>query len=181
MTRSALPTGRGLLWRMHALTVLSPLPALGVLLACLFTLLELTREQWLWFVGAVGIYTAVFSGPIMAYQRRSVTPIVAWLDGRDGRGLPEQAVRAAFAASMHFPLRSAVIGVLNWLLPTCLICAAMELRWERWSSFDSAVVLFAGLAAGFVAGSFLFFLCKLSRPGRNAPPSRLPIPACAAR
>jgi hypothetical protein len=77
MTPSALPTGRGLLWRMHALTVLIPLPALAVLLACLFTLLELTREQWLWFVGAVAVYTAVFTGPIMAYQRRSVTPIVA--------------------------------------------------------------------------------------------------------
>ena len=62
MTQSALPTGRGLMWRMHGFTVLVPLPGLGVLLACLFTLLELTREQWLWFVGAVAVYTVIFSG-----------------------------------------------------------------------------------------------------------------------
>ena len=178
MMPSALPTGRGLMLRMHTLTVLIPLPALGVLLACLFTLLELTREQWLWFVGAVAIYTAIFTGPIMAYQRRSVTAIVAWLDRREEHGLPEEMVHAAFAASMRFPFRSAVIGVLNWMVPTWLICAAMELRWERWSFFDTAVVQFAGLAAGFLAGSFLVFLCKhLIAPIRNALAVAIPDPA----
>ena len=83
MTQRTLPTGRSLLWRMHALTVLTPLPALAVLLACLFTLLELTREQWQWFVAAVGLYTLVFAGPIMVFQRRSVAAIVAWLERRD--------------------------------------------------------------------------------------------------
>ena len=76
MTQSALPTGRGLMLRMHLLTCLVPLPALGVLLACLFTLLELTHEQWMWFLAAVGLYTAVFTGPIMLYQRRTVAAIV---------------------------------------------------------------------------------------------------------
>jgi methyl-accepting chemotaxis protein len=178
MTQFALPTGRSLLWRMHALTVLTPLPALAVLLACLFTLLELTREQWQWFVGAVGLYTLVFTGPIMAFQRRSVAPIVAWLERRDESRLEEEAVSGAFAASMSFPIRSAIIGVFNWLVPTWLICAAMELRWERWSFFDSAVVQFAGLAAGFLAGSFLLFLCKLMiAPVRNALAARIPDPA----
>ena len=177
MTQSALPTGRSLMLRMHALTVLTPLPALGVLLACLFTLLELTREQWLWFVGAVAVYTLVFSGPIMAYQRRTLTPVAAWLDRRDAPGVPDEMVRAAFAASMRFPFRSAVIGALNWLVPTWLICAAMELRWERWGFFDTAVVQFAGLAAGFLAGSFLVFLCKrMIAPVRDALAVALPDP-----
>ena len=162
---------------MHALTVLMPLPALAVLLACLFTLLELTREQWQWFIGAVGLYTLVFTGPIMVFQRRSVAPVVAWLDRRDERDLEEEATLAAFAASMSFPIRSAVLGILNWLIPTWLICAAMELRWERWSFFDSAVVQFSGLAAGFLAGSFLLFLCKVMiAPVRNALAVRVPDP-----
>jgi methyl-accepting chemotaxis protein len=178
MTQSALPTGRNLLWRMHALTVLTPLPALAVMLACLFTLLELTHEQWQWFVSAVLLYTLVFTGPIMAFQRRSVAPIVAWLDRRDEERLEEEATPAAFAASMSFPLRSATIGVFNWLVPSWLICAAMEMRWERWSFFDSAVVQFGGLAAGFLAGSFLLFLCKrMIAPLRNALAARIPDPA----
>ena len=178
MTQSALPTGRGLMLRMHVLTCLVPLPALGVLLACLFTLLELTHEQWLWFLGAVCLYTAVFTGPIML--------LPAALGGRDRRMArpPRRArprprdVQAAFAASMRFPFRSAVIGILNWLLPTWIVCVAMELRWERWSLFDSAVVLFSGLAAGFLAGSFLILLCKLMiAPIRNALAVALPDPA----
>ena len=177
MSAGAIPTGRGLVWRMHALTVLMPLPALGILLTCLFTLLELTREQWLWFVGAVAVYTAVFTGPIMVYQRRTVTPIAAWLDRREERGLPESVVHTAFAASMRFPFRSGVIGMLNWLLPTWLVCAAMELRWQRWGLFDTAVVQFAGLAAGFLAGSFLVFLCKhMIAPVRNALAVAIPDP-----
>ena len=114
----------------------------------------------------------------MAFQRRSVAPVVAWLERRDESRLEEEAVSGAFAASMSFPIRSAIIGVFNWLVPTWLICAAMELRWERWSFFDSAVVQFAGLAAGFLAGSFLLFLCKLMiAPVRNALAARIPDPA----
>jgi methyl-accepting chemotaxis protein len=163
---------------MHALTMLTPLPALAVLLACLFTLLELTREQWQWFIGAVGVYTLVFTGPIMALQRRSVTPVVAWLDGRGAGGLEEEAAQEAFAASMRFPFRSALIGLFNWLVPTWIVCTAMELRWERWSFFDSAVVQFGGLAAGFLAGSILLFLCKfMIAPIRNTLAARIPDPA----
>ena len=158
--------------------MLVPLPALGVLLACLFTLLELTHEQWLWFLAAVCLYTAVFTGPIMLYQRRSVAAIAEWLDCRREPDRAEQTVQAAFAASMRFPLRSAVIGLLNWLLPTWIICVAMELRWERWNGFDSAVVVFSGLAAGFLAGSFLILLCKtMIAPIRNALAVALPDPA----
>ena len=175
MTHSALPTGRGLMWRMHALTCLIPLPALCVVLACLFTLLELTHEQWLWFIAAVVLYTAVFTGPIMWYQRRSVAAIVEWLDRRDEPNLAQQTLQAAFAASMRFPLRGAVIGLLNWMLPTWIICVAMELRWERWDGFDSAVVLFSGVAAGFLAGSLLILLGKsMIAPMRNALAIALP-------
>ncbi len=169
MTPSALPTGRGIYLRMHLLTCLVPLPALGVLLACLYSLLELTPEQWLWFLGMVCAYTAVFSGPIMVYQRRSVAAIAVWLDRREQPDLAPEIPQAAFAASMRFPLRCSVVGMLNWLLPTWIITLAMDLRWERWSLFDSSVVLFSGLAAGFLAGSFLLLLCKHAiAPVRNA-------------
>jgi methyl-accepting chemotaxis protein len=178
MTGSALPTGRGLVVRMHTLTCLVPLPALGILLACLFTLFELTREEWSWFLWAVAIYTLVFTVPIMSYQRRTVLPVAAWLDRRHEPGLPPEVLHAAFAASMRFPLRSAAIGALNWLLPTVLISLAMELRWERWSAFDGALLLFAGSAAGFLAGSVLLFLCKnLIAPVRDALGAALPDPA----
>jgi methyl-accepting chemotaxis protein len=177
MTQTALPTSRGLLWQMHACTVLTPLPGLGILLACLFTLLELTREEWWYFMSAVAIYTVVFSGPIMAFQRRSVTPIVAWLERRQERDLPEATVRAAFAASMRFPFRAAVIGVANWVLPTVLICSIMEWRWERWSLIDSAVVQFSGIAAGFLSGSILVFVCKrMIAPLRNVLAVAIPDP-----
>ena len=127
MTRSTLPTGRGLMLRMHLLTCLAPLPALGVLLACLFTLLELTHEQWMWFLAAVGLYTAVFTGPIMLLQRRTVAAVVTWLDRRHETDLAPETTQAAFAACMRFPLRGALIGMLNWLLPTWIVCFAMDL------------------------------------------------------
>jgi methyl-accepting chemotaxis protein len=131
-------------------------PALAIVLGALAGLLELTREQWSWFLGATLAYAAAATPVLLAYQGRMLAPVGAWLDGDRA---PETAA-AAFARAMDLPRRTALVGAVGWLVPVVLITVAMELRWPEWSDFESGVVLASGVAAAFVAGSFMIFVVK---------------------
>ena len=53
----------------------------------------------------------------------------------------------------------------------------MRVRWPVWSAYQTLAVVTAGLAAGFVAGSFLMLMSKrLARPVREALCVDLPDP-----
>jgi methyl-accepting chemotaxis protein len=108
------------------------------------------------------------------YQSRMLAPISAWLDGqRSGRATAE-----AFSRAIDLPRRAAMVGAVGWVAPVVVIAGAMELRFPQWSGFESGVLLASGVAAGFVAGSFMVFIVKRwTTPVRRALAEALPDPA----
>jgi methyl-accepting chemotaxis protein len=149
-------------------------PALAIVLTGLGGLLELTREQWDWFLRVTLVY-ALLASPLMAvYQWRMLTPIAAWLDGERST----RATAAAFARAMDLPRRAAGVGATGWIVPVFVIGAGMELHFPQWSGFETGVLLASGAAAAYVAGSFTVFLMKRwTTPLRRALAEALPDPA----
>jgi methyl-accepting chemotaxis protein len=103
--------------------------------------------------------------------------------GWEARGEPQAsegspAPAAAFARVVDLPRRAALVGAVGWVVPVVAIAAAMELRWPQWGGFETGVLLASGVAAGFVAGSFMILLVKRrATPVRRALAEALPDPA----
>jgi methyl-accepting chemotaxis protein len=175
---ATLPSGRQFRGRIIALSFAFCLPAVAIVMLSLFTLLELTSAQWNWFAAATATYGIVISPVQGAWQARFMAPIAHYLDRRAaGEATPEDR-RAAFASMIDLPRFSAISGSGGWLVPVSLIAAVMSLRWPSWGWFESGVVLTAGLAAGFVSGSYLMYLAKrVAAPVRWALAEELPDPA----
>ncbi len=148
-------------------------PALAIVLAGLGGLLELTGEEWTWFLRVTLAY-ALLASPVMAkYQWRMLTPIAIWLDGERSR----RATDEAFARVMDLPRRAALVGAAGWVVPVIVIAGGMELRFRQWGGFETGVLLASGVAAAFVAGSFMVFIVKRwTTPVRRALADALPGP-----
>jgi methyl-accepting chemotaxis protein len=141
------------------------LPALAVVLTCLSTMLELTSEQWRWFLGMAASYMVLITWPQHTMQRSMTAAIRTYLDARcEDVSTPEQA-REAFRVLMDLPRRSAWFGAAGWVFPVVVIAPAMALVFPTWRGFEIGVVILSGLAAGFVSASFLlFYIKRVSRP-----------------
>jgi methyl-accepting chemotaxis protein len=174
MTPVALPTAAAFRTRVISLSFVVSGPALAILLAALASMLELTAAQWSWLIALTAVWGAVLTPLMAAYQWRMLDPVAAWLEG--SREAPR--TRAAFARVMDLPRRAALVGSAGWLAPVVGAALVMELRWPEWSGFQSGVLIAAGVAAGFVAGSFMIFVVKRSvAPVRRALAEALPDPA----
>ncbi|MBW1687957.1 MAG: hypothetical protein JRS35_23215, partial [Deltaproteobacteria bacterium] len=164
-----LPAGREFVRRAVALAFALTLPGVGIILASLYVLLELTSEQWSWFLGLTAAYGVLISPLQSAWQRRFLAPVVEYLDRRRSGELEEEQRRRAFASVMRYPAFSALMGSAGWLAPVLVIAVVMSLRWSDWGLFESAVLLLTGVGGGFVAGAFLLYLAKtLAAPVREA-------------
>ena len=80
-------------------------------------------------------------------------PILSWLDGT---GPPAPA----FSATLDLGLRAGVVGGVSWLIPVALVSGIMDVQFVTWGGYENAVLMLAGVAAGFVVGSLLGFLMK---------------------
>ncbi len=178
MSAPGLPAGGAFARRVISLSYVFAVPALVIVLGCLVTLLQLTTEQWRFFFAVTGVYGAAISFPMMQMQQRMMRPLRDYLDRRLGGEPSDQERRAAFAALLDLPRRVALLGAGGWLVPVVLISALMALRFPgQWGAFESTVLLLAGMAAGFVAGSFMIFLVKRTcRSVREAIAGELPDP-----
>jgi methyl-accepting chemotaxis protein len=132
-----------------------------MILASLYVMLELTSEQWMWFLGvmtAYGILVAPLQG---VWQRRFLAPVVEYLDQRRRGDVETEQRHRAFASLMAYPAFSALMASAGWLVPVLVIAGVMSLRWSDWGLFENAVVVTTGMGGGFVAGTFLFYLNKI--------------------
>ncbi|MFQ5418148.1 MAG: hypothetical protein ACE5FL_14060, partial [Myxococcota bacterium] len=175
MTAGRLPSGNE--FRRRIVNLSMPVSAIGlaIVLSCLYTILDMTSEQWAWFATAVVGYAAVFSYPNMRLQWWAMAPITRYLDRRDEGGDLEPLRRAAFARMIDLPRRAALIGAAGWVVPTLLIGVAMGIRFEQWGLYEILVVVMSGVAAGFVAGSVLLFATKsAARQTRDSLTSEIP-------
>ena len=171
------PSGAAFVRQVIGLSFLLSVPSVAIVLVWLLVLLELTPEQWRFFLLAAAAY-AVCLGPVQGvWQRRYLAPVATYLDARARDRATDPERRAAFARVLDMPSFSAVMGFGGWIVPVSCVSAAMAVRFEAWSWFQTAVVVAGGAAAGFVAGSFLRYLAKrIAAPVRAVLAEELPRP-----
>jgi len=162
-------SGKAFRYQVIGLSFWFSVPALMIMIVTLMSLLELTSAEWRWFFVTTAIYAVVIT-PIQAgIQMQFLQPIVAYLDDRARAAASDLQSRLAFARVLDLPRFAAVTGCAGWLVPVILVSLVMELSWSLWSAFQSAVLVMSGVAAGFVAGSFLMFMSKrVAAPVRDA-------------
>jgi methyl-accepting chemotaxis protein len=128
-------------------------PALAIVLGCVHVFLQLTADQWKVLGGVTLVYGIIAFPVTRAIQRRMMQPILVWLDGTG-------AAPPAFEATMSLGLRAGVIGGVSWVIPVVIVSGVMDVAFATWGWHESAVLLLAGIASGFVVGSLLGFLVK---------------------
>ena len=75
------------------------------------------------------------------------------------------------------PRRLSQFVALGWVAPTTFLALAMAVRWDDFGAFQTAVLVLSGVAAGFVAGSYVVFLIKkVVQPVREALAQAIPDP-----
>ena len=175
---ASLPSGGAFKRQVIGLSYWFSVPALAIIAAALASLLEVTSALWSEFWIVVAVYAVAISPVSSRAQVQFLDPISIYLDAvRSKDATPEQA-RAAYARAVDLPRFSALMGIGGWLVPVSLISVWMELRWSVWTAYETAILLISGVAAGFVAGSFLMLMSKrapapispASRPAKPRPP-----------
>jgi len=162
MNPEALPNGAALRQRLFRISLAISVVGLTIVLGCLHTLLDLTSAQWWWFMGMIGVYTLVTTYPNLRFTKRLLDPVSVFLDRRAAGGDVSDLRHAAFERVMDLPRRNGWVGGVSWFIPTVVVGVAMAVRFEQWGMEEIAVMLVAGTAAGFVAGSMLMFLTKMA-------------------
>jgi methyl-accepting chemotaxis protein len=168
-----LPSGAGFRGRVIGLSFAVSGPALAIVLAALAGLLELSSEQWSWFLGVTLGYAGVATPVMAVWQWRMLAPVADWLES--GPAPAPARVAEAFARVVDLPRQIALVGAAGWIVPVTVVAVAMDLRWPQWGGFETGVLLASGVAAGFVTGSFMIFVVKRSTaPVRLALAESLP-------
>jgi methyl-accepting chemotaxis protein len=174
---ASLPSGRVFQRRVIGLSFAFSIPALAIVVCGLFATLDLTPEQWSWFLWAGGVYGVLITPLQGMLHVRLLAPLPEYLDRRRLDDVAPELRRAAFASVIDLPRRSALMGCAGWLVPGVVLSVLMSLRWEQWSVFDGTVLLASALAAGFVAGSTLMLFVKWRvAPVRTALAIEIPDP-----
>jgi methyl-accepting chemotaxis protein len=173
-----LPDGKALSWRLLRLSYVVSFSVLPLVMLCIYTLLDLTAEQWRWFVGAVAVYTVLVGYPQGRFQLGILGVLPAYLDARRrGEVAPELRARA-FADVIDLPRRSAVLGFAGWAVPVLVIAPIMDWHCRQWGVVDYASLVLPGLTAGLTAAIFLTFSVKrMVADVREALAQELPDPA----
>lgn len=178
MNLASLPTGGEMRRRLFRLTIAVSAVGLTIVLTCLYTLLDLTAEQWWSLLTMIAVYTVVTTIPNMRYTKRLFDPVAAYLDRRMQGGELDDVKSDAFGTLMDLPRRTGLIGAASWVIPTVLIGIAMAIQFDQWRMNEFLVMLVAGVAAGFVAGSALLFISKMTlQPIRDALSTEIDDPA----
>jgi methyl-accepting chemotaxis protein len=160
VSTARLMSGRELLRQLVKLNSLLSVPAVTIVVLCLVALLRLTAAQWVFFAGCALIYGVVITPLSMWIQHRLVAPVIEWLDARAAGTASAAQREAAFRIVMATPYRQGIQAAVSWLLPVALVALAMAIRYEGWGVYENAVMVVAGVAAGFSVGIFAGFFAK---------------------
>jgi methyl-accepting chemotaxis protein len=173
VTRERLPSRQAFRRRIIGLSFAHSTPGLVIVLAYLLAILDLTAEQLRWLVGFTALWATLCTLPMMRWQARAMEPILRYLD--DPERLHAEGRRRAFAALIDLPRRLSWFGAAGWVVPCAVAGPVMALRWSSFGAFGCAVLMMAGVAAGFVAASYLLFLIKrAAEPVRAALAREIP-------
>ena len=159
MSTGTLPSSAEFRRGILNLTIVVSVVGLVIVLSCLQGLLDFTSEQWMWFVVMVVGYGAVSFWPQMKITERHLAPLSEYLDGCGDDDLAETRLNA-FASIIDLPRRNAYLGAFGWLVPNVLIGTVMVIRFDQCGAYEVGVMIAAGIAAGFVAGSVMLYATK---------------------
>ena len=157
---SALPSSPKFKWRILSLYYGVAFPGPAILVASLLALLDLTGVAWAWLCSFAGGY-AILTSMIAAKKQLSIIdPITTFLDHCSEDRLADEDCQAGFAATLDLPRSLAMVAMTAWLATGGLTAVSMALRFRSFGSAECAIVVIAGLIAGFVAGGILFCAVK---------------------
>jgi methyl-accepting chemotaxis protein len=169
MNEGTLPSAAEFRRRIVNLAMVVSVACMAIVLACLHGLLDLTTEQWTWFIGMIATYSVVMSYPSLLSMYRLMAPVTEFLDRRGSDADLTQLHRDAFASVIDLPRRISHLGAAAWFVPNVVIGIGMAFRFEHWGSYEFLVLLLSGGAAGFVSGSvFMYVTKKISQTTRDA-------------
>jgi methyl-accepting chemotaxis protein len=177
MNEGMLPSSAEFRWRIVRLSLVVAAAGMAIVLACLYGLLDLTSEQWTWFIGMIGAYTAVMGYPNSRIVYRLMAPVTDYLDHRESDADLTRLRREAFGAVIDLPRRSAFVGAAGWIVPNIVVGIGMTFKFEQWGTYEFTVLVLSGIAAGFVAGAVLMYMTKsVAQTTRNALTMEVPDP-----
>jgi len=156
----ALPNSPEFRWRIFLLYYGIWLPGPAVLVASLFASLDLTGVAWAWLCLFVGGYAVLVSAMATKRQLSSIDPILTFLNRCSEDRVSDEDCRAGFATALDLPRSLAMVAMAAWLAVGGLTAVSMALRFRSFGTAESAIVVIAGLIAGFVAGGVLFCAVK---------------------
>ena len=136
------------------------LPGPAVLVASLFALLDLTGVAWVWLCSSAGGCAVLVSTMATKRQLSRIEPITTFLNRCSEDRLADEDCRAGFAAIVDLPRSLAMLAMAAWMATGGMTAGLMALRFGSFGVTESAIVVIAGLVAGFVAGCILFFAVK---------------------
>ena len=132
----------------------------AVLVVSLFSLLDLTGVAGVWLFSSAGGYAVLASTMATKRQLFCIEPITTYLIHCSEDRAADEDCRAGFAAILDLPRRMAMVAMTSWLAVGAMTAGTMALRFRSFGMAESAIVVIAGLIAGFVAGCILFFAVK---------------------
>ncbi len=157
---STLPKSSQFRWHILSLYHGISLPGPVVLVASLFALLELTSAAWVWLYAISG-GCALLAAVVATKKQISFTdPIATFLDCAEPEKIATEDCRAAYTAASDLPRSLAAASMASWVAVGGISAAAMALRFRSFGLTESAIVITAGLIAGFVSGGILFCAVK---------------------
>jgi len=162
MNGGMLPSSAEFRWRIIRLSLVVSGVGMAIVLACLYGLIDLTSEQWTWFLGMIGAYAVITGYPNLQLQYRLMAPVTDYLDRRESDADLTRLRQGAFGTVIDLPRRNALIGAATWILPNIVISIGMTFKFAQWGAYESIVLVLSGLAAGFVAGSVLMYIRRCS-------------------
>jgi len=176
---SPLPTGREYFGRWLALTCVTSLVSVAILVLYLHALLRLPPEQMRGFVEIIAACFALLLLLGGLTNRRLLSPLMRSLDGQAAGTLDAAGVRRGFAAAANVPALAFVSGMTLWLVGGLLVASAMRLRFgAAFPLFSWSTMVAAAVSGGLISMIVDFYLLKrMARPMCEAFGAQLADPA----
>lgn len=164
-----LPSPAGFQRRIDAVTAAVTAGALGLVLLYLLALLRLPEAQWRAFFEATLVALLALGLAEKLRSRRETAPVRRYLELREsgppGPGAaraadPSEAAAAAYRRVATLPQRAFPSGQLAWLVGSLAVVAGTALRAESLAPRSAAILVAAGVSAGFVCMVFHHFALR---------------------
>lgn len=121
-------------------------------------LLELTPEQWRWFLIVAGLYALAYTVLTQLLLARVDGPIREAVDADAAGGLDDERLRRGFAAAVRFPVQGILFSLGTWVGAGVVIPALMMVRYPDLPAAASVTVFVFTAGGGVSCAVFTYLL-----------------------